>query len=431
MVEQVLTRAERGSAGNSFSEQEPISLAEAVGRVVSLSTVRQGGDGPRQEARPTPPTKRAGGGIDGHGGLRKRRRPRQEARPTPPTKRAGGGIDGHGGLRKRRRPRQEARPTPPTKRAGGGIDGHGGLRKRRRRTGKPRRGGWRATSFISHEQYREARRQAGLLAIEGYRFTVLATARPPLGMTDAKAKRHICRSFARLGQALERAGHAHIGMTTYENPVGGRLHGHLLLHVLPEGLPVVKRWAQRWDNLPSNDRRTKPSEPEESVDLHARPAVWSDLQYALKEHQWAGPDFEPARRWHEKANPIVGPRVSFTKTARAIIRNAERRAEPPRATPVLRVVVSNPLVPEPVQLTLFSDRPVARLGHYGGGIMPPAVAQEVEARRHWRDLTQERLAELVGISRPTLTNALQGRFGLSEWAAARLREALLPIARAA
>ncbi len=55
MVEQVLTRAERGSAGNSFSEQEPISLAEAVGRIVPLSTVRLGGDKSRQEAETPPP----------------------------------------------------------------------------------------------------------------------------------------------------------------------------------------------------------------------------------------------------------------------------------------------------------------------------------------------------------------------------------------
>ncbi len=244
-------------------------------------------------------------------------------------------------------------------------------------------------------------------------------------MTDAEAKRHICRSFGRLGQALERTGHAHVGMTTYENPVGGRLHGHLLLHVLQDGLSVVKRWTQRWDDLPSNDRRTKPSEPVESVDLHARPAVWSDLQYALKEHQWAGP-FEEARKFYQKANLIVGPRVSFTKTATAIIKKAAQRAEPPKATPVLRVV-AKALVADPVQLALFpeKERPVSRLAHFAGHVLPAAVAAEIEARRRWRGLTQARLAKQIGISRPQLVNALKGRFPLSQWAAARLREFML------
>jgi len=93
----------------------------------------------------------------------------------------------------------------------------------------------------------------------------------------------------------------------------------------------------------------------------------------------------------------------------------------------LRVVV-NPLVPEPVQLSMFplAERPVSRLAQYGGGLMPAAVAREIEARRHWRGLTQEALAQQIGLSRCTLTNALSGTFGLSQWAATRLREFLLP-----
>ena len=34
------------------------------------------------------------------------------------------------------------------------------------------------------------------------------------------------------------------------------------------------------------------------------------------------------RRFYQKAEPIAGPRVSFTKTARAIIRAAEQIAVP-------------------------------------------------------------------------------------------------------
>jgi transcriptional regulator with XRE-family HTH domain len=57
-----------------------------------------------------------------------------------------------------------------------------------------------------------------------------------------------------------------------------------------------------------------------------------------------------------------------------------------------------------------------------------------QVRDRWRaaGLTQEDLARRVGISRPQLANALQGRFGLSPDAAARLRAvvAALPVMQA-
>ena len=199
----------------------------------------------------------------------------------------------------------------------------GGKTRRQSSSNQQRRGGWRSTSFVSHALHRETREKAGILAHAGYPFTVLATARAPVGMTNAEAKRHICRSFSRLGQALERKGHVYVGLTVYEKPVGSRLHGHQLLYVRREGLPVVVRWADRFD-----DRPLEPGASIESVDLHARRAVPSDLFYVLKEHQWAGPSYRKYRRFYQKAEPIAGPRVSFTKTAKAIIRAAEQIAAP-------------------------------------------------------------------------------------------------------
>ncbi len=113
-----------------------------------------------------------------------------------------------------------------------------------------------------------------------------------------------------------------------------------------------------------------------------------------------------------------------------VIDGDKTQVGPPESVPVL-IVVS--LVPDPVQLSMFPivDRPVSRLAHYAGGIMPAAVALEVEARRRWLGLTQAKLAERIGVSRPQLVNALHGRFGLSDWIASRLREFLLPSARAA
>jgi putative DNA primase/helicase len=61
---------------------------------------------------------------------------------------------------------------------------------------------------------------------------------------------------------------------------------------------------------------------------------------------------------------------------------------------------------------------------YAGGIMPADLSAFVRAAWRASGLTQQQLADLAGISRPQIANALQGRFGLSVDAAARLRAAL-------
>jgi len=267
-----------------------------------------------------------------------------------------------------------------------------------------------------------------LLQREGYHFTVLATVRPPVVMLDAEAKRYVGLQFAHLGQALERKGHDFIGLRVFEKK-GGLLHGHMPLHVRREQMGVVKSWAQRFD-----DKRLERHERGPSVERHARPFVPSDIKYVLKQHRPCGPDYEPSLKFYQKGEPFAGVRLSFTKGARAIIELVEAevaalverlavKANPPR----LRIVVSNSLVTEPSQPSLFAfcEKPISRLAHYGGGVMPAAVAQEIEARRKWRGFTQQELADAIMVARPTLANAMQGRYPLSAWAAARLREFLL------
>jgi hypothetical protein len=232
-----------------------------------------------------------------------------------------------------------ATPAPqPVRRA----SGKGAQRRRKRRT-KPRRGGWPLTKYISRELLRETRAKAGLLAFAGYRFTVFATARAPLGLTDSQAKRHIARSFARLGQALERNGHGYIGLNAYEKPIGGFLHGHALVHVRRECLLVVKRWADRFDERPP-----KSCEPVESVALHARHAVSSDLVYVLKQRRFNGPYERPGLPWQPSA-PFAGTRVSFTKMARLIIEEAERRW-PTSESPTPHLAASNPVARRDLKL---------------------------------------------------------------------------------
>lgn len=77
------------------------------------------------------------------------------------------------------------------------------------------------------------------------------------------------------------------------------------------------------------------------------------------------------------------------------------------------------------QLELFPKVAPARLRVYQGGLMPAAVAMETRHLQKCRGLSQQELANRIGISRPQLANGLQGRFPLSGWASARLREFLL------
>jgi hypothetical protein len=222
-------------------------------------------------------------------------------------------------------------PQPIQRESGKGARKGTGRRKKKRQT-KPRQGGWASTKCISRELHRETRTKAGLLSLLGYRFTVFATARAPIGLTDGQAKRHVARSFARLGQALERKGHGYIGLNVYEKPFNGFLHGHALLHVRRDCLSIVKRWADRFDERPLRLR-----EQVESVALHARPAVNSDLAYILKQRQFNGPCERPSQPW-QRSESFAGTRVSFTKMARAIIEEADRRQlKSERAAPYLAV----------------------------------------------------------------------------------------------
>ncbi|WP_342111786.1 transcriptional regulator [Methylobacterium sp. SI9] len=60
------------------------------------------------------------------------------------------------------------------------------------------------------------------------------------------------------------------------------------------------------------------------------------------------------------------------------------------------------------------------LTDYAGGVLPDDLVRAVRDAQRVRQMTQEAVARQIGISRPQLANALQGRFGLSRSAAANL-----------
>lgn len=64
----------------------------------------------------------------------------------------------------------------------------------------------------------------------------------------------------------------------------------------------------------------------------------------------------------------------------------------------------------------------APLSDYAGGVLPDALVRAVRDAQRVRQMTQEAVARQIGISRPQLANALQGRFGLSRSAATNLLE---------
>jgi AraC-like DNA-binding protein len=70
---------------------------------------------------------------------------------------------------------------------------------------------------------------------------------------------------------------------------------------------------------------------------------------------------------------------------------------------------------------------------YAGGIVPVPARDQVRDRWRASGLTQDQVAQRAGISRPQFSNAMQGTYGLSPAAAARLRAvvASLPVVQAA
>jgi hypothetical protein len=84
------------------------------------------------------------------------------------------------------------------------------------------------------------------------------------------------------------------------------------------------------------------------------------------------------------------------------------------------------------QILLFPElsKPVARLHAFGGGIIPPPVAAEIEFRRRQKGWSQRQLAAVIGRSQGQLANALRGHDPISAAVVNRLRDVLLQEAAA-
>jgi putative DNA primase/helicase len=75
----------------------------------------------------------------------------------------------------------------------------------------------------------------------------------------------------------------------------------------------------------------------------------------------------------------------------------------------------------PVETVAVADQPLTAPDHlYVGGILPGELVDEMEAVRRGACMTLDQVAANIGISRPQLSNARMGRYGLSASAADRL-----------
>ena len=71
-------------------------------------------------------------------------------------------------------------------------------------------------------------------------------------------------------------------------------------------------------------------------------------------------------------------------------------------------------------VTVPDQRQLTAARRYVGGIIPDELVAELDALRRGAGMTLDQVADKIGISRPQLSNARMGRFGLSIAAADRL-----------
>lgn len=302
-------------------------------------------------------------------------------------------------------------------------------------------GGWQATSYLTHDEYRLARHRAIDLERRGYRLNIFSTIAPPASLGDKDAKRFVQVKLARLGQSLERRGQPQIGITCFEKPIGGYLHAHSLQYVMLQNFDRLELWEDRFDRMRGGDKEAA------QVEIHARLAVASDVDYLLKQHRWAGPDREKRRQFYERSEPIVGQRLSFTKFVLALVGNENAKPTSALATPPN--IENEQINITPIRLEpregrgLFGDdlptapkatkqrqppkRPKIAERYGAQEALPLDCAPTVIELLPRLGRTHHAIGEKLGISRQQASNIIAGRFGPSR----RVARRVLELARAA
>jgi hypothetical protein len=203
--------------------------------------------------------------------------------------------------------------------------------KARRRRKKPGKRGPKGSTCLTWSQVKEVDQFAHLAKREGVRLNLFITIRAPKGQSDADGKRSISRIAGHIGQSLKDRGQDHIAVMLYEKDP--YLHAHLLLHVAQGNRKLIMRRNEGKGGT-----------------VHIRNADDFGPVYITKQREWMGPDFEAKlKRMRRKSARIEGPRMSFTRAAKALMVDA---AWQPISAPIARRALSAWLVARcPIELT--------------------------------------------------------------------------------
>lgn len=277
----------------------------------------------------------------------------------------------------------------------------------------------------------------------GYRLNAFVTFMPARTVTAIARPRLFAKYRGHLGQALERGGYPFVANFVRErkaddvSEAGEHLHG--LIHAPDEtAFAIIARVHADAARIEWNSG----SEGDFARLLYLGKQRAASCEGLVKKN------CRPHVEW-EKAAPIIGRRWSLTTGLRNLVSAASPtftmpKNPKPKAPKLKRALTTETrrqakaaqsqatTKPKPTfdvieggQLALFPTRTPSRLRDFAHGLMPPAVAREVEFHRARLGLTQSQLAARVGIGQPQLSNVLRGHDPMAAWVVTRLREALL------
>lgn len=199
---------------------------------------------------------------------------------------------------------QAAQPLPS--KASGAVKRLGaGPRKRKTK----RKGGWPSRTGLNWGEVQQVFEFVKVARTARNPLTALVTINPGGDDDDAGRKRFCSRKIAHLGQALRRRGQKHVGVTTFEKEVNGKLHAHHLVHILPRNMDILQRMA-------------------DGEIIHFRKSVPTDPAYITKHRLPGSPEFEAyVGHKRRKGAPIRGQRSHYTRAAKDLLKASHQKGQ--------------------------------------------------------------------------------------------------------
>jgi len=271
-----------------------------------------------------------------------------------------------------------------------------------------RTGGWGHTIELSYGEVQHCFEIQTAAARNRTPLNKFLTVRGRDGEGLSESKRSLSNFISRVGQALHRHGHQHIGFTTFERERGhDYIHAHHLFHVPREARNIVQRFA-------------------DGDVVHLRQAHKKQCGYLTKQRQQMSPEYEKAIAgvlFHRQPGDYIpGTRLSVTKAAKALVPDIEKPPRRVTTSPQKAVILPNRVCSIRhcnINSLVEHDRPAAQLAL--PLVAPPIdLFAAAETKRKAAGIPQHRLAKQLGIRQPQYANALRGHDRLSPWVRNRL-----------